>query len=91
MSSKVDATGMSLVVLWLRLCTSSARGVGLMPGWGTNVPHAVLCSQNFFFNFLKKALYGKRNNYKAFGELKSTVRNCRRILIMLISMNPSEF
>ena len=50
MSSKVDATGMSLVGLWLRFCTSSARGVGLMPGWGTKVPLAMLCSQNFFFN-----------------------------------------
>ena len=88
MSSKVDATGMSLVVLWLRLCTSSARGVGLMPGWGTKVPLAMLCSQIFFF---LKSLYGKGNNYKAFYELKSTVRNCRRILIMLISMNLSEF
>ena len=42
-------------------------------------------------NFFLKSLYGKGNNYKAFGELKSTVRNYRRILIMLLSMNPSEF
>ena len=27
-------------VQWLRLCTSHAVGVGLIPGQGTRVPHA---------------------------------------------------
>ena len=30
----------SLVVQWLRLCTPNAGGLGLIPGQGTNVPHA---------------------------------------------------
>ena len=30
---------------WLRLCTSSVRGVGLIPGWGTEIPYATWCSQ----------------------------------------------
>ena len=29
------------VVQWLRLSTSNAEGVGLIPGWGTKIPHAV--------------------------------------------------
>ena len=41
----------SLAVQWLRLlvfqgltlCTSMARGVGLIPGQGTKIPHAMLC------------------------------------------------
>ena len=28
-------TGTALVVQWLRLCTSTAGGMGLRPGWGT--------------------------------------------------------
>ena len=32
--------GTSLVVQWLRLCTASAGGVGLIPGRGTKIPHA---------------------------------------------------
>ena len=31
----------SLEVQWLRLCTSISGGVGLIPGQGTGVPHAV--------------------------------------------------
>ena len=37
--------GISLVVQWLRLCASNAGGAGLIPGWGTKIPHAVQCSQ----------------------------------------------
>ena len=33
----------SLAVQWLRLCTSMAGGVGLIPGQGTKTPHAMLC------------------------------------------------
>lgn len=29
--------GNSLAVQWLGLCTSSAGGLGLLPGWGTNI------------------------------------------------------
>ena len=30
----------SLVVQWLRLCTSTAGGMGSIPGWGTKIPQA---------------------------------------------------
>jgi len=33
--------GTSLEVQWLRLYTSTARGVGLIPGWGTKTLHAI--------------------------------------------------
>ena len=36
----------------LRLHTSSARGVGLIPAWGTKIPQAVWCGPKFFLNFL---------------------------------------
>ena len=32
--------GTSLVVQWLRLCTSNAGGTGSFPGSGTKIPHA---------------------------------------------------
>ena len=35
----------SLVVQWLRLHASNAGGTGLIPVWGTKVPHAVWHSQ----------------------------------------------
>ena len=41
--------GTSLAVQWLRIHVSSARGAGLIPGWGTKIPHAAQCSQFFFF------------------------------------------
>ena len=37
--------GTSLAFQWLRLCASNARSLGLIPGWGTKIPHAVQCSQ----------------------------------------------
>ena len=37
--------GTSPAVQWLRLCASSAGDVGLIPGRGTNIPHAAQCSQ----------------------------------------------
>ena len=32
--------GISLVVQWLRLCTCTAGGTGLTPGWGTKILYA---------------------------------------------------
>ena len=29
------------MVQWLRLCTSGAEGMGLIPNWGSKIPHAV--------------------------------------------------
>ena len=39
------ALGTSLVVQWLRLCASTARGMGSIPGWGTKILHALQCGQ----------------------------------------------
>ena len=39
-SLKIVKTETSLAVHWLRLCTSNAGGTGLIPGWGTKIPHA---------------------------------------------------
>ena len=33
--------GTSLAVQWLRLRAPSAGGMGLIPGWGTKIPHAL--------------------------------------------------
>ena len=43
--------GTSLAVQRLRLCASSARGAGSIPGQGTKIPHAVRCSRK---SILKK-------------------------------------
>ena len=37
--------GTSLVVQWVRLCTPNAGGRGLIPGWGTKIPHAAWSGQ----------------------------------------------
>jgi len=42
---KIRTLGTSLVVQWLRLCASTARSTGLIPDAGTNVLHALKCSQ----------------------------------------------
>ena len=34
-----------LAAQWLRLHTSTAAGVGSVPGQGTKIPHAVWCGQ----------------------------------------------
>ena len=34
-----------LAVQWLRLCTSTAGGMGSIPAQGTKIPHAVQHSQ----------------------------------------------
>ena len=46
----------SLVVWWLRLPTSIAGGLSLIPGWGTEFLHAALCSQ-------KKLKFKDMTNY----------------------------
>ena len=38
-------TGTSLVVQWLRLHTSTSGGGGLIPDWGSMIPHATQCGQ----------------------------------------------
>ena len=43
---KCKALGTSLVVQWLRLCTFIAGDVGLIPGQGTKIPHAMWSKTN---------------------------------------------
>ena len=33
------------MVQWLKLCTSTAGGMGSIPGQGTKIPHTVRCGQ----------------------------------------------
>ena len=40
--------GASLVVQWLGLFASNARGMSSIPVQGTKIPHAMWCGQNFF-------------------------------------------
>ena len=40
------SAGTSVVVQWLRLCTSTVGGVDSIPGWGTKVPQAMWCAKN---------------------------------------------
>ena len=40
-----EILGTSLVVQWLRLCTSIAGGTSLILGWGTKILHAMQCGQ----------------------------------------------
>ena len=49
--------GTSLVVRWLRLWASNARGVGSIPGWGTKISHAARHGQ-------KKKEYHGRADWK---------------------------
>ena len=44
-SCKRDWGGTCLVVQWFRLQASDAEGTGLIPDWGTNIPHATWYSQ----------------------------------------------
>ena len=41
-------------VQWLRLCASTAEGMGLMPGWGNKIPYAAPCGQKVKIFFKKK-------------------------------------
>ena len=38
---KTSKIGTSLMVQWLRLCTSSSGDAGLIPGQGTRIPHKI--------------------------------------------------
>ena len=43
---KRNGAGNSLAVQWLGHCTSSAGGMGSIPGWGSRIPQATRHSQN---------------------------------------------
>ena len=50
---KVFHLGASVVVQWLRLCTSTVQGLGSIPGWGTKIPHAAHCGPpKIFFHLI---------------------------------------
>ena len=49
--------GTSLAVQWLRLCASTAGGVGSIPGWGTKIPHAVCHGQTMKINKVRIVKY----------------------------------
>ena len=53
---KVLSQGTSLVVQWLRLCTSTAGGMSLIPGQGTKIPYAAGNGQKRNKNKFKKPL-----------------------------------
>ena len=38
---KLVPMGTSLAIQWLTLCSSTAQSVGLIPGQGTKIPHAI--------------------------------------------------
>ena len=40
MTSEKQTSGTSLMVQWLKLCTSTAGNTGFSPSWGTKIPHA---------------------------------------------------
>ena len=42
----------SLVVQWLRFCTSNAGSVGSIPDWGTKIPHAVGMTKTKFLKYV---------------------------------------
>ena len=54
---KEECLRTSLVVQWLRLCTSTAGGTGSIPGLGTKIPHAFFFFFFFFFNFGSTTLH----------------------------------
>ena len=45
--------GTSLAVQWLRFHTPNAEGTGLIPGWGTKIPHAAW----YGLNKMKKSCF----------------------------------
>ena len=42
---KSNPLGTSLVVQWLRICTSTSGSLGSIPSWGTKIQYAAWCDQ----------------------------------------------
>jgi len=51
---KIDL-GIFLVVQWLRLCASTAGGVGLIPNWGTKILHVV--ENGYIYTYIYICVY----------------------------------
>ena len=45
------------LVQWLRLCANNAWDESLIPGEGTEIPHAMQHGQFFFFKLIYYVLY----------------------------------
>ena len=65
--------GTSLAFQWLRLCASNARSLGLIPGWGTKIPHAVQCSQKI----KTKKIFFKDSTVLALGQTYRSIVKIR--------------
>ena len=74
--------GTSLVVQWVRLCTSKSWGAGSFPHQGTKIPHAMQCGQKIKFQLKKK----KENESM---DMDLTVRRAA-ISAQLLSFTPAE-
>ena len=68
---KIPNRGTSLVIQWSRPCTTSAGGMGSIPGQGTKIPHAVQC--------------GQKPKYLPVNPLFMVFHGCRYMLVL--SMN----
>ena len=74
-TAEASNSGTSLVVQKLRLCPSSARGVGSTPGWGTEIPRAVCHGQKMKIN----KTFFKRNTEKTLNSINQ--ENFCRVII----------
>ena len=63
----------SLLVHWLRLCTSKARDVGLIPGWGTKITYASCHDQKIR---IKKKDEGEKGLQVNLGKVISPQKGC---------------
>ena len=55
-ASEKTHLGNSLVVQWLGLCASTARGMGSTSGWETNILHAVGMAKKAHLQFITPVL-----------------------------------
>ena len=59
---KKSTLGTSLVVQWVRLCISTAGGMGSNPSQGIKIPHAIWCNQKLI-NFKKEIHFKYKDKY----------------------------
>ena len=64
---------MSLVVHWLKLHASKAKTTGLIPGWGTKIPHATQYHQNKQTHRCREQSSGYQRGRGVCGELKMSM------------------
>ena len=69
-----DITGTSLAVQWLRHRGPTARGIGLIPGWGTKIPHAWWQDQRKRKDTISRRQYLYQKNLH---DLKQIMRKCQ--------------